>query len=300
MAATPPRSASPVFVPAHGLQISPNLEALLEHDELTRRNSGSPTSAFYTTSSPEFPISLPPPPPRNALTRKVGQREQDAPVMARQRKKTCEIWTDALPQDGGPPASSSRPVTPNPYLNPTPVWNPIATQPHTDSTTALCHTSPCLPCLTDDAQTPRQVVKTLGNEPRPDTPRSDSRGRPSPSSAFNKVEKLLWIGRDSLNLFSAAGSKRGDRSDRVEGGDLDAVQGNPLFTLDCFALLHGFWVDGQMWQTHVPAQNASRPASRLGDDDTATVRYFYSSQLTSPIPFSLKPHLFARFQSIPI
>lgn len=152
MAATPPRSASPAPVvvpkPGHNLQISPNLEALLQHDELTRRNSSSPTSAYHNaTPTSGFPISLPPPPPRKAnggrKASHLHQREQEAFPTARtkegQRWKGAAVagsWPDALPasfpQDGASVAestsgSSSRPVTPNPYLNPTPVLRPINT-----------------------------------------------------------------------------------------------------------------------------------------------------------------------------
>lgn len=155
MAATPPRPASPASRPlvvpksGHALQISPNLEALLEHDELTRRSSGSPTSSYCTTTSPEFLISLPPPPPRKAkISLRTGQREQEPiPTMRSkeivQRKKIgSDFWPGALPKTSPPDgnaagqpmsASSSRPVTSNPYLNPTPILRPINTPPHSDS-----------------------------------------------------------------------------------------------------------------------------------------------------------------------
>lgn len=151
MAATPPRPISPVSHPAatvpkpgHALQISPNLEALLEHDELTRRNSSSPTSAYHTTSSTEFAISLPPPPPRKAQ----GYRRPGEPALLTTRSKEgqwrralcSDLWPDGLPPtlppDGstaGQSPSSSRPVTPNPYINPTPVLGPMMAQPHTDT-----------------------------------------------------------------------------------------------------------------------------------------------------------------------
>lgn len=77
----------------------------------------------------------------------------------------------------------------------------------------------------------------------------------------NRAEKILWMGRDSLSLFgSGNGSKRHDSDRRHDrhvcggGGDLDAVQGNPMFA------------------TSVQNVSDSRLASRLGDSDTATVR----------------------------
>lgn len=148
MAATPPRPASPAPrsavapKPGRSLQISPNLEALLQHDELTRRNSSSPTSAYHASPSSEFPISLPPPPPRKAKgSRKAGQREQEPFPTTRskeQRRRSAVVGSDfwfpsaTFPPDGGTagqsaPGTSSRPVTPNPYLNPAPVLAPINT-----------------------------------------------------------------------------------------------------------------------------------------------------------------------------
>lgn len=134
MTATPPRPASPVLRSGLALQISPNLEALLEHDELTRRNSNSPTSAL-TTSSLGFPISLPPPPPRKAQNgRRTAQREQEStrPKEGGLRKALgSDFWpATGLPPDGS--TSSSRPATPNPYLNPAPILRPLFTQPHPD------------------------------------------------------------------------------------------------------------------------------------------------------------------------
>ena len=102
-----------------------------------------------------------------------------------------------------------------------------------------------LTTLADEAQTPRLFDKYFPNEPKSDASRfaAETRGRPSlpdlphrPASALNKVERILWMGRDSLSLFSgsASGLKRSDsdrRNDRTECGDLDAVQGNPIVPL---------------------------------------------------------------------
>lgn len=270
MAATPPRPASPttVVVPksGHALQISPNLEALLEHDELTRRNSNSPTSAHHTWTSSGFPISLPPPPPRKTQGgRKTGQREQEPPLPTTRSKEGqwckarvgSDVWLDALPATLPPDGSAAgqsvftssyRPVTPNPYLNEAPILRPIITQPHPDiGTPSFTVRDPPTACLNlalpDEAQTPKQAEKTFPIDPKSESSRSpaEPRGRPSPSdpscrssAALNKVEKILWMGRDSFSLFSGSGSgsKRNDsdrRSDRAECGDIDAVQGNPIF-----------------------------------------------------------------------
>jgi hypothetical protein len=166
MAATP-RSALPALVapqPLHNLQISPNLEALLQHDELTRRNSSSPTSAYNASPSSGFPISLPPPPPRKAKgSRMAGQREQEPFPTTRskeQRRKSAvvgsDFWLPGTPDRCAAGQStvdpSSRPMTPNPYLNPTPILGPINTPPHPDFGTSArpavillvdTHTPPC-------------------------------------------------------------------------------------------------------------------------------------------------------------
>jgi hypothetical protein len=235
MAATP-RSALPALVapqPLHNLQISPNLEALLQHDELTRRNSSSPTSAYNASPSSGFPISLPPPPPRKAKgSRMAGQREQEPFPTTRskeQRRKSAvvgsDFWLPGTPDRCAAGQStvdpSSRPMTPNPYLNPTPILGPINTPPHPDF---------------DEAPTPKQADRSLPNEPKSESSRSaaEVRGRASasdhrPSNALHKVEKILWMGRDSLNLFSGSRNDSDRRNDRAEPGDVDAVQGsNPI------------------------------------------------------------------------
>lgn len=165
---SPPRPASPspsrpnvvVQKSTHALQISPNLEALLQHDELTRRNSGSsPTSGPVgpTTTPSEFPISLPPPPPRKVQgLRKASQREQEvfhtARIKEEKRKWTAIAgWPNALPtalppDDGQSTtvacSNSSRPATPNPYINPT----PVLTKTDDDDGMARFHSTCLLTC----------------------------------------------------------------------------------------------------------------------------------------------------------
>ncbi|KAG9314003.1 hypothetical protein JVU11DRAFT_4781 [Chiua virens] len=293
MAATPPRPASPVCDRTgvasrtlHALQISPNLEALLEHDELTRRSTSSPTSTFQPTLPAGFPISLPPPPPRNA---QGGRKREQEPIPTTrskeaQRRKSATVgydsWPDALASSSclpdttstvhGSSSAPSRPVTPNPYINPTPVLRAINTPP---------------PSHIDEITTPKQADRTFPNEPGADASRCsvDTRGRPSlvepsprPASALNKVEKILWMGRDSLNLFSgsASGLKRYDmdrRNDRAESGDFDAVQGNPNLS-GCGGLgYRAVTLDRQIGQAPVaPTQTVPKSAYTIGDSDTAT------------------------------
>lgn len=85
--------------------------------------------------------------------------------------------------------------------------------------------------LADEHPTPKASEKTCPAVPKSEPSRSaETRCRasaPDPSHRPSKVEKILWMGRDSLNLFS--GSATGlRRNDRAECGDVDAVQGNPI------------------------------------------------------------------------
>lgn len=107
------------------LRISPNLEALLQHDELTR---GSPTNLYHPISG--FAVSLPPPPPRNNI-KKVSHPETRVNLKEIRRKTSVNIrsdsWPDALPACSPPVGHSSpapsRCATPNPFINPTPTIN---------------------------------------------------------------------------------------------------------------------------------------------------------------------------------
>lgn len=131
MSSNPRKDSSSSLRVVTSLQISPNLEALLQHDELTRR--GSPTSLYYPTSG--FSISLPPPPPRYP-TRKPTHAETRVNLKEIRRKKSVNgisvgsgSWPDALPSWNTPAGhsssspASSRSATPNPYINPTPTIN---------------------------------------------------------------------------------------------------------------------------------------------------------------------------------
>jgi len=133
MSSDPRKDSSSSFkvVSKPSLQISPNLEALLQHDELTRR--GSPTNLYHPISG--FSISLPPPPPRNP-TKKPPHAETRVNVKEIRRKKSVnginvrsDSWPDALPSwsipagHSSPSPTSSRSATPNPYINPTPTIN---------------------------------------------------------------------------------------------------------------------------------------------------------------------------------
>lgn len=113
-----------------------------------------------------------------------------------------------------------------------------------------------------------------------------------PSTALHKVEKKLWMGRDSLSLFSGPANavKRGSdrRNDHIESGDFDAVQGNPD-PVSYHDLAECATLDRQMRQVPTASSpSVSRPPSTFGDSDTATVAVcpsllVISGQLSHPI-----------------
>lgn len=113
---------------AASLQISPNLEALLQHDELTRRGCGSPTSLYHSSG---FAVSLPPPPPRNTAKKAANHENRVKEIRRKKSNVRSDSWPDALPAMISPVGhsspASSRSATPNPYINPTPVLPTINT-----------------------------------------------------------------------------------------------------------------------------------------------------------------------------
>ncbi|KAG2350882.1 hypothetical protein BDR05DRAFT_50286 [Suillus weaverae] len=126
------KAVLPVSVATTSLQISPNLEALLQHDELTRRGSASPTSLYHSIShSSGFAVSLPPPPPRNTAKKAASHDNRVKEIRRKKSNVRSDSWPDALPamnsSVGHSSPASSRSATPNPYINPTPVVPTINT-----------------------------------------------------------------------------------------------------------------------------------------------------------------------------
>lgn len=113
---------------ATSLQISPNLEALLQHDELTRRGTESPTSLYHSSG---FAVSLPPPPPRNTAKKAANHENRVKEIRRKKSNVRSDSWPDALPAMISPVGhsspASSRSATPNPYINPTPIVSTINT-----------------------------------------------------------------------------------------------------------------------------------------------------------------------------
>ena len=122
------------------LQISPNLEALLKHDELTRRGTPSPPpSRQYSDPASGFVTSLPPPPPRLNYAKQVVIRDAravetvqkgvgfTASIGALPNTFPASVGTDTFRNCLSPSPAPSRTTTPsplpgpNPYINPTPL-----------------------------------------------------------------------------------------------------------------------------------------------------------------------------------
>ncbi|KAI6114926.1 hypothetical protein EV401DRAFT_1978871 [Pisolithus croceorrhizus] len=201
---------SPVVVVGSSLQISPNLEALLQYDELTRGSTSSPTSSrpSLASTSSEFPFSLPPPPPRNSQssTRKATLPETASPKGVRRRrgvKLGSDSWPDALlvaapdPVSPGECNTTSATSIPNPYINPTPVVARI------DSVIDDGPSTPKPGDMFIPTESPTQVAPDAPiSSPESYTSQPSTAHRTSP--ALHKVEKMLSKGKDSLTMLATA------------------------------------------------------------------------------------------------
>jgi len=101
------------------LLISPNLDALLEHDERTRRQANDVKSpdAFSSSSAPDVFLGLPPPP---RGPRKTSLRSRNRSSITRQPRlrTTSQATTDSDASDVSTPVS-------NPFINPAPTLDTI-------------------------------------------------------------------------------------------------------------------------------------------------------------------------------
>ncbi|KAI6047986.1 hypothetical protein EDC04DRAFT_2886777 [Pisolithus marmoratus] len=196
---------SPV-VASSSLQISPNLEALLQYDELARRSTSSPTSSR----------------PSLASSSKATLPETASPKNVRRQrgvKLRSDSWPDALlvaaPDLASPGESNTTSATsiPNPFINPTPVVAKL------DSVIDDGPSTPKPGDMFIPTESPTQVT--------PDEPVSSPESYTSQSStahrnplALHKVEKMLSKGKGSLVMLATAatpGSMK-HRSDSLEGG----------------------------------------------------------------------------------
>lgn len=211
--------------PKKSLAISPNLEALLAHDEKARasppklsdlsdRHSPFVPLAFSGSVEPEFANSLPPPPRGN---RRVAPRSN-------------------APKDADNKTSLHRPRThsdslPNPYLNEIPKLprlNPPAAKEGAASDESGTQQSPptkilTLPAIQDHTSQDGIIEISSGDLPRrpslPSSPTSDTRRSlsstrsaerrnstgPRPYTTIPRVDRLLGKGRDFFSSSSRIG-----------------------------------------------------------------------------------------------
>ncbi|KAK7063832.1 hypothetical protein R3P38DRAFT_2756667 [Favolaschia claudopus] len=108
-------SAPTKKAPVHGLTISSNLDALLEHDERVRRAQQGPSSPWSAIDSPNYPSSpatlhgLPPPPRRSRVP---GSPAWFSPPPPQSPAASIDERRSDTPQS----------VDSNPYINPAPQW----------------------------------------------------------------------------------------------------------------------------------------------------------------------------------
>lgn len=202
------KAVLPVSVATTSLQISPNLEALLQHDELTRRGSASPTSLYHSIShSSGFAVSLPPPPPRNTAKKAASHDNRVKEIRRKKSNVRSDSWPDALPamnsSVGHSSPASSRSATPNPYINPTPVVPTINTFDDREAgPTSLLS-------LQNGYASSTETIVSLARRSEPDVYHTSdppvhlmASCRSSPT--LHKVEKIFTKGRESLNILTSA------------------------------------------------------------------------------------------------
>ncbi|KAJ6523635.1 hypothetical protein B0H19DRAFT_651565 [Mycena capillaripes] len=140
------RSIAPGRVSAPGragalqsLVISPNLDALLEHDERVRR-AAQPGGTWSSLDSPGYTSPTPtqglPPPPRRV--RVPGSPQLFSPPTPRSPIVSQEPRSPIISQEENKRASTPQSIDSNPYINPAPLWveepaQPISPPPRTSS-----------------------------------------------------------------------------------------------------------------------------------------------------------------------
>lgn len=197
--------------PATSLKISPNLEALLQHDELPHGVSGSPTSPYHSIShSSGFAVSLAPPPPRNTANKVVNHENRVKKIRRKKSNVRSDSWPDALPAMNSPivghsgPASS-RSATPNPYIKPTPVVPTINTFDDREAGPIS------LLSLQNGHANSTETIVSLAHKSEPDVYRVHTSDSPvhlttscRSSPTLHKVEKIFTKGRESLSILTSA------------------------------------------------------------------------------------------------
>lgn len=217
------------------LAISPDLNALLEHDERTRGphypDASSPhfwQSPHLGSSNPTFPVGLPPPPRgnRKAVSRPATPKESES-ISTRSK-----LWSEAT--EPLPDPSDSSPLLTNPFIN----APPQLSHPHRANVREQSK-SGAVPQFSGTFDTLDSLPKTLDrvvDPAEPDPPRDlpvgsyissvsgaqEGSASPHPTDqptvrahSVPRVEKLIGRGK---SMFSISGSHHG-KAQAVSGED---------------------------------------------------------------------------------
>jgi hypothetical protein len=176
------------------LLISPNLDALLEHDERTRRQANDVKSpdSFSSSSVPDVFLGLPPPP---RGPRKTSIRSRNRTSITRQpRLRTTSTDSDA--------SDVSTPVS-NPFINPAPTLDTIL---NADDSTISPSISASLAPDDNYPRSPRSPIVTLErDEPSATKLRPPSRPKTSESSHSADAPQIsLSLLKSKLGIFADA------------------------------------------------------------------------------------------------
>jgi hypothetical protein len=219
------------------LAISPDLNALLEHDERTRGPHQPDASSPHFWQSPHsgssnstFPVGLPPPPRgnRKAVSRPATPKE---PESIGTRSKLWSEATEPLPE-----SSDSSPLLTNPFINAPPqLHHPYRSNVREQSNSAVpqfsgtFETLDSLPKTLDrvvdpaDPDLPRDLLHPVGSYIPSVSGAQEGSASPRPTDqptfrthSVPRVEKLIGRGK---SMFSISGSQPQDNTRAISGED---------------------------------------------------------------------------------
>jgi hypothetical protein len=192
------------------LVISPNLDALLEHDERTRPRANSARSPYPSTtsassgsSSAGFFVGLPPPPRGPRKTVKAGEKARDRGDRFR---PTLSIYTSL--EDGSTEASvgetANFPPT-NPFINPAPSLEVLLkaeasiTASRTSSSVAT-HPPPLTQASNYGDDNASRFYRYAGENPRPHDPQSHT-SSDTRRKKLKRIDPQKQVGKQQAALL---------------------------------------------------------------------------------------------------
>ncbi|TFK77513.1 hypothetical protein BDN72DRAFT_47418 [Pluteus cervinus] len=221
-------NTSPLPLP-RSLVISPDLDALLEHEERTRMSPNvSPTSAWaptFAATSTEFvtftsslPIGLPLPPrgprrPRPPLTScenmMNGFDPQCSPIEPNHPVQTIMI-TEAPPRYSqmDPGSMPSSLISPNPYINPPPTLQDIMLHVNENITPDRQSEDMTTSSVDQSRGRGRPHVSVDVSQSLGDTRLVDQRPQEQPKSPTSRVDRLLSKARNRFQDYSNSTEER--------------------------------------------------------------------------------------------